>query len=151
MASFATRSLVLLFLSAAITSACEAPRSGMEASTASVTVTQFADVPVPAGMTLRDSYHQSHSLQLGDYRYGDFVYTGSLGLDTAAAFMLERMARHSWELVGSEKPNSFEQTLRFRRGSYWVECSLRKPDVLTEMRIKVRTAEEDPTQAGVHR
>lgn len=151
MAPIATRGLVLLCLSAALSSACEAPRPGMEASTSSVTVTQFADVPVPAGMTLRDSYHQSHSLQLGDYRYGDFLYTGSIGVETAASFMLERMPRHSWELVGSEKPNSFEQTLRFRRGSYWMECSLRKPDVLTEMRIKVRTAEEDPTQAEARR
>jgi hypothetical protein len=114
--------------------ACQSPRlrDGVQAL-------QFADIPVPAGMRLQDENHASDSLEIGDYRYANFVYAGSAPIGAVSAYMLERMPQHAWMLVEQAGSTNGVLTLRFQRGRYWADCQLSRASSRTRMAIAVRT------------
>lgn len=100
---------------------------------------QFSDIPVPAGMKLLDHQNQSHSVQAGDYRFGEFVYTGSIPLHDASSYMMQRMPQHNWKLVADEVPTPESRMLRFERGNYVAECRFLRESATTRMDVKVTT------------
>ena len=104
-----------------------------------VSAVQFPDVPAPHGMGLREHEHMSHSLQVGEYRYGEFEYAGPLTVREVSAYMRERMPQHSWEMVADDAPSPDVQVMKFRRGKYVAECTVSRDKALTRMRVKVQT------------
>ncbi len=109
-----------------------------------VSAHQFLDIPIPRGMRLRDRLHESDAREIGNYRYANYVYSGSMPLADVRAYMLERMPQERWELEANDTDHDGRQLLRFRRGLYVAECALSKqPDASSVMRIKIRT-QRDP-------
>lgn len=91
-------------------------------------------------MRLQDEYHASDSLQIGDYRYANFVYAGGTPLAEASSYMRERMPQHAWQLVDeSTDPQNDARRLRFQRGRYRADCHLTRQNARTTMQISVRT------------
>jgi hypothetical protein len=120
--------------------ACESPQTAPSQPNDGVSSTQFEDIPVPDGLRLRERMHKSDSIVVGDYRYGNFVYTGSVPAAEVASYMRERMPQHAWQLVAEDEDAKGNQTLSFRRGKYTADCSLgRTEDKATQMTVKVRT------------
>jgi hypothetical protein len=115
--------------------------AGCETSTLrdGVQALQFADIPVPAEMQLQDENHASDSLEIGDYRYANFVYAGSMPIGTVSSYLLERMPQHAWTLVEQTGTANGVLTLRFQRGRYWADCQLSRASSRTRMEIAVRT------------
>lgn len=123
-----------LVLALALSAACSTPGLGD-----GVQALQFADIPVPAGMRLQDEYHASDSLQIGDYRYANFLYAGGISVAEASSYMRERMPQHAWQLVDESGDPQSGQLLRFERGRYRADCQLTRRNARTTLQISVRT------------
>lgn len=105
-----------------------------------VNALQFQDLPVPEGMELLEQFHRSDSREIGDYRYGNFVYGGMLPIVEIREYLLERMPQHAWALEANQTDETGDEHLRFRRGRYVVDCDLKKlPDATTRMELALRT------------
>lgn len=104
-----------------------------------VSANQFSDIPVPAGMKLRERWHKSNSVAVGDFRRADLLYEGSLTIMAASSYMRERMPQHSWALEMRETREKGREELRFRRGSHVVTCSIRREKLITTMTVNLRT------------
>lgn len=109
-----------------------------------VSAIQFKDLPVPAEFRLLERFHESDSVQAGDYRYGNFTYRGQPSIAEASAFLESRMPQHSWRLIDSQaNDDGTERELVFRRNPYTATCQLSQHDSLTELRIQLRTQREE--------
>ncbi len=72
--------------------------------------TQFADVPVPLGFTLREDpitklkHPGSYSFEAGELRLGRFLYAGKTAVDDVARFYLAQMENpyHGWSKVSED-------------------------------------------------
>jgi hypothetical protein len=104
-----------------------------------VSAAQFQDVPVPAGFRLVDRHHESHSLELGPYRYGEFRYVGNAPVVTTVPYVLERMAQHAWALVERVGEGTDSQRLVFERDDYRSEFRVFRQDSRTQIEVDVRT------------
>ncbi len=100
---------------------------------------QFQDVVVPAGFRLKDRAHESFSREEATWRQGHFVYSGLTGIDEAAAYVLQRMPQHSWQVVAEEKPEPDTWRLRCDRGIYSADYVFRRSDGTTEMVVDYAT------------
>lgn len=116
---------------------CVGPVASVEDSSG-VTAVQFADVPVPAGMRLIAG-HESHSFQVGDFRHGDFHYSGSVPRADVASYMTRRMALHGWSQVGEAPPDAGILDLKFARHPHTARCEIWQESSVTHLRIAVRT------------
>jgi hypothetical protein len=119
---------------------CESPRGS--APDHGVASQQFPFVPVPAGMVLRRTYGESHSIQHGDYVYGQFTYTGTMAVPDVSAYVQDRMNLDAWTKTKSNTPSPDHQELEFRRGKYALECTISREDAQTILRVKVETKEQ---------
>ena len=121
--------------------ACESAVEAARPTDDGVSANQFDDIPVPDGLTLRERLHASDSVVVGDWRYGNFEYTGSVPVAEVAAYMRERMPQHAWELVAEEVDPQGRTILKFRRGKYEAECTLGRTEekTSTKLIVKVRT------------
>lgn len=99
---------------------------------------QFQDVVVPAGFRLSDRAHESYSREDASARQGHFLYTGTMRIDDAAAYVLQRMPQHSWRLVDQTKAEE-EMRLRFERGVYAADYLFRREDGSTQMIVDYST------------
>jgi hypothetical protein len=117
---------------------CQTPPSSYDDGVSAV---QWDDIPAPLGMRLRERYHESHTKQVGSWRYADLVYAGRLPVAEVSAYLRERMPLHAWQLTEHRADSDAEaEVLRFRRGQYVAECNIvRQPSSATELLIKVRT------------
>lgn len=115
------------------------PGEGPPEGSHGVNAVQFEDIPVPQGMVLKDSQHRSHSIQTGDYRYGEFVYEGSLSLAQVSQYLTERMPQYNWSQVDKQFPAPDVMFLQFQRGHSVADCSLTRDQAMTVMRITVQT------------
>ncbi|MCC6671355.1 MAG: hypothetical protein IT458_09860 [Planctomycetes bacterium] len=119
--------------------ACKSDGSASSGKGDGVSAVQFDDIPVPDGMKLVSQHHESHSVQVGGYRYADFVYRGSDPIDQVAAYMLQRMPQHSWKAVKEDASSADTRVLRFERDAYRVECTITRESRTTTMNVQVRT------------
>ena len=106
---------------------------------------QFDDIPVPDGMKLQEHNHKSDSAVIGEFRYANFVYTGTVPVAEVSAYLRDRMPQHRWHLTRDEVKPSGEEYLRFRRGKYVADCSLAQDEEIkatTHMKVAVRTSRE---------
>ena len=106
---------------------------------ADVSSVQFSDIPVPAGMRLKDRFHESHSFQVGDFRYGDFHYYGSLPTAEVADYMARRMELHGWVLSQPPDLAMSRLELRFQRRPHIATCEIWREASETHLKIAVRT------------
>lgn len=104
-----------------------------------VAAIQFADAVVPDGLNLHDRYPESNSVEASGWRYGHFVYTGQTHLQEACSHILARMPQHGWTLASDEQPDESTRKLKFTRGRYATDYTLRRQDGITEMVIDYRT------------
>ncbi|HLU39626.1 MAG TPA: hypothetical protein VK081_09580 [Planctomycetota bacterium] len=104
-----------------------------------VSAAQFQDIPVPAGFRLVDARHESHSLALGEYRFGVFRYVGSGSVDSAASYVMERMPQHAWTLVERHGEGTDSQRIVFERDDYTAEYRVRLEESRTLIDVDVRT------------
>ncbi len=104
-----------------------------------VTADQFQDLPVPLGFRLNDRHHESHSLSVGSYRYGSFLYTGRLSVPEVSTYLLERMPQHAWALSSRDGVSTDAQRLVFHRDDYTVDYRIERVESLTRIRVEVRT------------
>jgi hypothetical protein len=105
-----------------------------------VSSVQFADMEVPSGLNLLDTYQErSHSREVAGWRYGHYVYRGQTHVDEACEHLLLSMPQHAWRLVADERPQEDTRRLRFARGRYVADCSLRRQDGVTEMVVDYTT------------
>jgi len=129
----------LLGISAVLLCSCETPPEGPSAD--GVSALQFSDIPVPAGLTLRDQQHNSDSAQVGEYRYANFEYSGAIPVAEVSSYLRERMPQHSWELTGEETDAAGNERLSFQRGKYFAECRMaRDKKSVTRLHVTVRTS-----------
>lgn len=104
-----------------------------------VTAVQFSDIVVPDAFTLRDDRHQSHSTEAGWWRNGHFVYTGRIGVDEAASYLLLRMPQHKWTLESDLRTDEHTRSLRFTRGRYVADYTLKREEGVSRMTVDYRT------------
>lgn len=128
--------LVLVCVSL-IASACT-PASMLERKV-EVSAAQYKDLPVPVEFRLRDSHHESHSLELGRYRFGTFEYRGSAPVTSVVSYVLERMPQHAWNLVERVGQGSDAETLVFQRDEARAEYNVHREDSRTHIKIELRT------------
>lgn len=125
---------------------CESTMNSMEpvpAEAHGVSAVQFADIPVPHGMTMREHEHRSFSVQAGSqYRFAEFVYEGDLSVAEIGAYMTERMPQHAWQQVDRSMPVPDVQVLRFRRGREIAECSIQRDESTTRLHVTVKSSIE---------
>src|SRR5712691_8766055 len=100
-----------------------------------VSAIQFQDIVVPDGLKLRDSYHESYSIEETGWRLGHFVYSGLPHLEESSAHVISRMPQHSWSLLADEKTDESTRKLRFARGRYFADYSFRRQDGITQLVI----------------
>lgn len=112
-----------------------------------VTAIQFSDIPVPAGMKLLERFHRSDSIQVGDYRYGNFAYSGTVPVAEVSQYLRERMPQHGWKLAERQQEKEGE-VLVFRRGPYTARCQLSSDGVTTIWNLAVRTRKSPPAGQG---
>lgn len=136
-----TPPMVLLVLG--LLCACGTGPAWGGASDDGVAAIQFSDIPVPAGMKLFERFHRSDSIQVGDYRYGNFVYSGTVPVAEVSQYLRERMPQHGWKLVEREQTEEGE-VLVFRRGPYTARCQLSTDGVTTTWNLAVRTRKPAP-------
>ena len=106
---------------------------------------QFDDIPVPDGMTLKEHNHKSDSAVIGEFRYANFVYSGTIPVPEVGAYLRDRMPQHRWHLTRDEVKSSGAEYLRFRRGKYVADCILvqdEEIEAITYMKVAVRTSLE---------
>jgi hypothetical protein len=112
-------------------------------------VLQFDDIPVPDGMKLKDEpKHVSDSVVIGEFRYANLVYEGTVPVPELSAYLRDRMPQHAWRLTRDEEEGSGGEFLRFRRGKYVADCQLSKDkeiEAFTRMQVAVRTTREPET------
>jgi len=108
-----------------------------------VAAIQFADIPVPDGLRLSTNRHQSHSYEVGGFRYGDFVYTGRTKPESAVNYMTDRMGTHGWELRDARVGLSSTELVFWRR-PYEATCRVWQDSSATQMTVNVRTHIGDP-------
>lgn len=124
---------------AVLAAGCATPPEG--SPTDGVSAHQFPDIPVPAGLKLRDRAHRSDSLEIGDFRYANFEYSGGVPVAEVSAYLRERMPQHSWELTGEETDPEGNERLKFRRGRYFAECRLARDEkAVTNLHVTYRTS-----------
>jgi hypothetical protein len=105
---------------------------------------QFADIPVPDGMTLETLMNRSHSYEAGDFRFGDLYYYGNLPVADVASYMTQRMAVHGWTLAGEQRQERRVELL-FERRPHRTTCTIWKDSSdVTRMHVQVRT--DSPTE-----
>lgn len=109
-----------------------------------VSYRQPDDIPIPHGMKLLDTLHQSHTLVESDYRFANLVYEGTNSLTDVSAFLQERMPNHSHKLVRKTTKNGNCEVLVFKRGRYTSECTVRRLEFTTKLEIKIRTDQNLP-------
>lgn len=109
-----------------------------------VSALQFVDVPVPDGMHLNERRHRSDSVTVGEFRYANFVYTGSVPIAEVGDYLRERMPQHSWTLTADSTEEDGRQSLSFRRGKYTADCQVKraKGESRTTLTVEVRTSLE---------
>ncbi|MGE3173323.1 MAG: hypothetical protein AB7O97_11915 [Planctomycetota bacterium] len=122
--------------------ACQSLEPDTDADTG-VSAVQFQDLVVPAGMSMIDRYHESHSREDAGWRYGHFEYLGAPQLDEACAHLLSRMPQHNWQLAADEATDASSRRLRFERGRYVVDYNLTRIDGVTRMVVDYRTEIEN--------
>ena len=141
MSRFRLSTPTALFLGAttALVAGCATPPEG--ASTDGVSALQFSDIPVPAGLKLRDRRHASDSVQVGQYRYANYVYSGGVPVAEVSAYLRERMPQHSWELTAEETDAEGNERLSFQRGKYTADCRMARDEkAVTRLHVTVRTS-----------
>jgi hypothetical protein len=105
-----------------------------------VSSVQFKDVEVPGDLKLIDNYQErSHSREEPGWRYGHYVYRGQMHVDDACQSLLLQMPQHAWRIVSDERPQEDTRHLRFARGRYVADCTLKRQDGVTEMVVEYRT------------
>lgn len=104
-----------------------------------VTADQFQDLPVPLGFRLNDRHHESHSLSVGSYRYGSFLYTGRLSVPEVSTYLLERMPQHAWALASRDGVSTESQRLVFQRDDFTADYRIERVESTTRIRVEVRT------------
>ena len=106
-----------------------------------VAAIQFRDMVVPSGLRLVDESHESHSVETPGWRYGQFLYSGLVGLDEAADYVRQQMPRHNWTLTRDEtsKQPPITTSLRFERGYYVVEYVFSRKDGRTQLVVDYDT------------
>lgn len=129
-------SCVALVVCAVALSSCASPDP---ATAYGVSAVQFQDVVVPAGMTLRDSAHESHSRVEAAWRKAHFIYTGQPSVQAAVAYVRERMPQHNWTMVTEEQMEEGGVKIRFERGVYSAEYVLSRTEGATLMVVDYDT------------
>lgn len=104
-----------------------------------VSAAQYKDLPIPAEFRLRDGHHESHSLELGRYRFGNFEYSGNPEVQMVVSYVLERMPQHAWNLVDRSGQGTDAETLVFQRDEARAEYRIHRQDSRTHIRIELRT------------
>lgn len=100
---------------------------------------QFSDVVVPAGMKLREANEESFTLEVGSWRTGHLVYAGTAMVSVVGTQVLERMPRHAWRLMEDQVLNSQTRQLRFERGQYIAQYTIKRQETLTMMIVDYST------------
>ncbi len=114
-------------------------RDGTTEESSGLTPLQFGDIPCPDGMTLQTGLNESHSIEVGEFRYGDLFYYGSLPVPDIADYMQRSMPRHAWELV-SEEWNDGRVVQTWRRVPQTVRCEIHEDaSGVVRMHVHVRT------------
>jgi len=139
------RALLPALLASALLGGCATEAGELSDEDPGVSAIQFADIPVPAGMRLREGRHESHSFQAGDFRYGDFRYMGRVPVDATVAYMSERMKLNRWSQLEPAELIAGKQYMHFARYPYHTSCVIWKEpeENLTRMNIEVRTKLQD--------
>lgn len=114
---------------------CQSDASG----TFGVESRQFQDVVVPAGFRLSDRAHESYSREDASSRQGHFLYMGSMRIEEATAYVLQRMPQHSWRLIDEAKTEDDSVRLRFERGIYAADYVFRRDEGTTQMVVDYST------------
>ena len=123
---------------ASLLAACLAPGQGSGTTLGrGASAGQFKDIPVPAGMRLHAD--DSHSTEAGEFRYGDFHYTGRVSQQEIAGYMTRRMAGHGWTLAAPADFDADRVELEFERRPYRTTCSVWHDGYRTHLEIKIRT------------
>ena len=104
-----------------------------------VAAAQFQDVPVPAGFRLVDRHHESHSLQLGPYRYGVYRYVGNVPVPSSVSYILDRMPQHAWALIERSGQGTDAERLVFQRDQYRSEYRVFRQESATQIEVDIRT------------
>jgi hypothetical protein len=104
-----------------------------------VSAVQFKDVVVPAGLSLRDTAHESHSIEEAGWRLGRFVYQGTTPIEDAVSYVRQRMPQHSWAIVGEQELDQAGRRLRFERGVYSASYTFERREGVTQMIVDYAT------------
>ena len=114
-------------------------RDGTTEESSGLTPLQFGDIPCPDGMRLQTGLNESHSIEVGSFRYGDLYYYGSLPVPDVADYMKRSMPRHAWELV-SEDWNDGRVVQTWERVPQSVRCEVFEDSGgVVRMQVHVRT------------
>ena len=100
---------------------------------------QPRDIPVPLGMQLDTHLHRSDSVEVGEYRYANLVYRGSMPTMQIGDYLRNRMPQHSYELTSQERTDEDTEQYTFQRGPYIAICTVRRIDGRSELAIRLRT------------
>ena len=111
-----------------------------------VSAIQPEDLAVPKGMKLVERDHISNARESGTYRYADLTYEGTLPPTQVANYLLENLPLRNYHLEAQETPAKGQQTLRFRRGAYVLDCTIGRPKASqrTVLVYKLRTHLKQP-------
>lgn len=82
---------------------------------------RFADLPVPAGLTL--DADASFILETPGTRAGQLIYTGSKDYKTTVNFYRNRMPNHGWKLISSVERG--ETSMTFEKPGWLVTIFIR--------------------------
>ncbi len=88
-----SKTLSLLLVLPWVTLGCQLP----ESTTASAAVSYWDDVPVPQGFEPVRTQPAEASLQVGEFRHGDYRYQGIGTADQVWHYFAERLPLHGWE------------------------------------------------------
>lgn len=129
-------------LSCLAAASCAGPGSMNQVEDLGMAAIQFDDIPVPDGLRLKTSAHESHSYEVDGFRFGDFEYYGVMRAEKAVSYMRDRMAVHGWALRDSSVGETAADLVFWRR-PYETKCRIWQDASITRMKVAVRTKVED--------
>ncbi|HET6204050.1 MAG TPA: hypothetical protein VFI25_14765 [Planctomycetota bacterium] len=91
----------------------------------SIARSQFDDVPVPEGLTLRTDSLESYSYQCGAFRQARLIYHGSADPARVAAYLRERLPLHGWSAT-AEAIGKGTRHLEFSKGGAVLLCDIQR-------------------------
>ena len=107
--------LGLLLLLAACSSIDEQLPYAKDLGPSMVAAVQFEDLPVPAGLELLDSLHESACFEMGRYRWADLHYKGEVPLGEALDFIEVQLGQFGWEFAEKRENPPDEVILKVKK------------------------------------